>query len=297
MKNGRKFVLAIIAVILLSIAAPSVIPAKDNIAAVEAKKKARLNRKKVTLVKGSTIKLKVRRKTKKVRWHTTNKKVARVKRGRVTAVSPGKCVVWARHGRRRLKCRIIVRDTHFTVSNSSLTLRKNQTRNITVTSEAKSAITVKTNNKYIATATPISAPGKKMTVRISAQATAGTAWITITEKKSRKQKKIKVTVSGTNEFKLQNGADAAFSLDEGQTRTVYIRCDLMSSLRLSFPGDMLDCTWGSWNGRVIPLRITGENEGQGTVTIQEPVSKKTLSIKVTVNSTEDPDEDPVDDPD
>lgn len=86
---------------------------------VEAKTKTVLNKKKVTLTITNTKKnpktaLKVRgvsnKIAKKAKWTTSNKKVATVKKGKVTAKKAGKATITCKVQNRRLTCKITVKD-------------------------------------------------------------------------------------------------------------------------------------------------------------------------------------------
>ena len=283
MKNARGLLFAILAAIMLSMFAPSMIPGKDTVITVEAKK-ARLSRQNITLRRGTSFKLKVNHKKKKVHWHSSNPRIATISRGLVRARNVGRCVVWARHGKRRLYCRVNVRDFIFSVSDSSLTLDKNESQTIVVNSERSSAITVTTSNKYVATATPLTGPANKTFVRISGEETAGNAVITIKEKSTGKTRVVNVNVNGSNSFRFENGEDEkGLELTEGKgDYRLWIRCDLRTAPTCSVAGD-ISCNWGSsWNGRLLPLVIDDDSVGSGVITLTEPTSGNQIAINVTV---------------
>ena len=85
---------------------------------VKAETTPKLNKTKVTLTmtnqKGNpTIQLKVTGTRKKVKWTTSNTKVATVsKTGKVTARRKGSAVITAKINDRTLKCKVVVNDTH-----------------------------------------------------------------------------------------------------------------------------------------------------------------------------------------
>ncbi len=90
---------------------------------VEAKTKTVLNKKKVTLTITNTKKnpkatLKVKgvsnKIAKKAKWTTSNKKVATVKKGKVTAKKAGKAIITCKVQNRRLTCKITVKDKRST---------------------------------------------------------------------------------------------------------------------------------------------------------------------------------------
>ena len=73
---------------------------------------ASLNRRKVTMVKGTVLQLKVRGAgKKKVTWKSSKKKVASVsKKGKVRAVRAGTAKITAKDGKKKLTCRITVKN-------------------------------------------------------------------------------------------------------------------------------------------------------------------------------------------
>lgn len=102
MKKRFKFVSIILTVILaVSLA---------NGIATDASSKVRLNRKKVTIRVGKTYKLKVKNNKKKVKWKTSNKKIATVSpKGKVKGKKPGKAIITAKIGKKKYRCRVTVK--------------------------------------------------------------------------------------------------------------------------------------------------------------------------------------------
>lgn len=77
---------------------------------VFAAKKVKLNKVKATIYVGKTVQLKVNNNKKKVKWSSSNKKVATVsKRGKVTGKKAGKATITAQIGKKKYKCKIIVK--------------------------------------------------------------------------------------------------------------------------------------------------------------------------------------------
>ena len=83
---------------------------------VRSVKKIKLNKKKLVLKKGKKYKLKYtitpsKATNKKVTWKTTNKKIAKVSKGKVKALKKGKCyiVVRTKDGGKKAKCKVIVK--------------------------------------------------------------------------------------------------------------------------------------------------------------------------------------------
>lgn len=82
---------------------------------VYAASKICLNKTKVTIVKGRTSKLKIRGTHKKVKWQSSNKKIASVtQKGIVKGLKSGTCFIYAKVKNKKLKCTvtIITRETY-----------------------------------------------------------------------------------------------------------------------------------------------------------------------------------------
>ena len=104
-KIGLKRILLITALVVVSIV---ILPTLG----VQAKKKVKLNKTKATIYRGRTIKLKVKNNKKKVKWKSSNKKIATVtKKGVVKAKNVGKATITATVRKKKYKCKITVK--HF----------------------------------------------------------------------------------------------------------------------------------------------------------------------------------------
>lgn len=101
--KATKKLLAIIFVIVLSI---SMIPTTN----VSAAKRVKLNKTKATIYVGKTVTLKLKNNKKKVKWTTSNKKIATVsKKGKVKGKKAGKVTITAKVGKKKYKCKITVK--------------------------------------------------------------------------------------------------------------------------------------------------------------------------------------------
>lgn len=108
MKKTRKKGIRSLAILLVLILTLGFSPVTN----VEAKAAPRLNYKKVTLVQGKKKRLKVRnlRRGRKVKWYSTKKSVATVNRkGIVKAKRKGKAYIVAKVGKKKYRCRVIVK--------------------------------------------------------------------------------------------------------------------------------------------------------------------------------------------
>lgn len=101
--NKTKKILAMIFVVVLSI---SMISTTN----VSAAKKVKLNKTKATIYVGKTVTLKLKNNKKKVKWTTSNKKIATVnKKGKVKGKKAGKVTITAKVGKKKYKCKVTVK--------------------------------------------------------------------------------------------------------------------------------------------------------------------------------------------
>ncbi len=101
----RKKVLAVLLVFALTIVMTGTGEAQA------AKKKPKLNKKKLTLYVGKKAALKVKNTKKKVKWSSSKKSVATVsKKGKVTAKKKGKATITAKVAKKKLKCKVTVKE-------------------------------------------------------------------------------------------------------------------------------------------------------------------------------------------
>ncbi|BBF44079.1 cell surface protein [Lachnospiraceae bacterium KM106-2] len=110
MKRTKRLAIAMVTALTLAVATPCVVP--DMGVTVSAASKVKLNKKKVTIVKGKKYKLKLQHaKAAKVKWSTKNKKVATVsKKGVVTAKKKGSTNIIAKYGKKKYTCKVTVKN-------------------------------------------------------------------------------------------------------------------------------------------------------------------------------------------
>ena len=125
----RKIVKKITVMVLTLTFVFTLVPASH----VEAARKPQLKTTKVTLKVGQKKQLKVTNAKKKIKWSSSKKSVAGVsKKGKVTAKKAGKATIYAKVGKRTLKCRVTV------VKKEKVTVKIGD-RSFTVTLENNSA--------------------------------------------------------------------------------------------------------------------------------------------------------------
>lgn len=85
-----------------------------SVVPISAKAKPKLNHKTLYMSTADKVKLKVLNNKKKVKWSSSNKKVARVsKKGTVTPQWFGKTTITAKFGKKKLKCKVYVKEEDF----------------------------------------------------------------------------------------------------------------------------------------------------------------------------------------
>ena len=164
--------LAIICVLIFALLSISLVPGT-------AATKAKINKKKATILVSKSVQLKIQGK-KKVKWSSSNKKVAKVsKTGKVTGVKPGKATIKAKVKKKTFKCKVVVK---IGLDKTKITMNVGQTKKIKLCGAKIKA--VKSSKKSVATIT------KKGSVKAVG---AGTTTLTITGK-NKKKYTCKVTV-------------------------------------------------------------------------------------------------------
>lgn len=95
---------------LLFFAAGMLLQSSVTMNEVQAAGKVYINKKRLTMYKGDTYKLKIYNTTKKVKWSSNKKKVVSVaKKGKITAHRKGKAVITAKVGKKKYICRVTVK--------------------------------------------------------------------------------------------------------------------------------------------------------------------------------------------
>ena len=162
---------------------------------------AKLNKKNVSLNVGKTYTLKATGIKGKITWTSSKKSVATVSsKGVVKAKKKGTAVITAKYGKKKLTCKVTVKQpvTSIKLSKTSISLNEGKTYSLKTSIAPKNAdnkaVVWKSSNTKIAT---VSSKG------IVAAKSAGTATITATAKDgSGKKSSCKVTIKGSSNSKI-----------------------------------------------------------------------------------------------
>lgn len=112
--NKKHIVLCLVMLLLVNLLLPT-----TNVQA-KAKKQPTLNKSKITLSVGKSYQLKVKYNKKKVKWSTSNKKIAKVnKKGKITAIKKGSCKIYAKFSGKKLICKVKIKKASSTSSSTS----------------------------------------------------------------------------------------------------------------------------------------------------------------------------------
>lgn len=243
----------------------------SNVKTVEAASSIRINKSKVTLIKGQTTKLKIVGTKKKAKWYTSKKSVAVVTQtGKIVAKNKGVANIIAKIGNKKFVCRVTIEIPKMSKTSLTLTTEGKYALKLTGT---KQKITWKSSNKSIATVSQSGVVTAKKVGKVKIRAiVSGKSYvcnITITKAKI-------ITVDKNNITIKNNGVIYVTSKSGGA-----IRYDVNTE-------GVIVGKWGEWsewkNGTCsIPLYITAQINGTVTITITDKESGETVKVNVTIS--------------
>lgn len=151
-----------------------------------------LNQSSATICVGSKTALKVEGTTKKVKWTTSNARIAKVgTKGVVTGVKKGKATITASVGSKKYKCRVTVNQT-YGASESSVSIKRSASVMFTFTQDA--VVTYKIQDTNICSASWGSWSGNEIPLNIVPKK-VGTTYITCSNGANQETVRIKVRVT------------------------------------------------------------------------------------------------------
>ncbi len=237
--------------------------------------KITLNKTKINLVKGRSITIKAaitpKDSTDKVVWSTSDKKVATVKNGKISAKQAGTATITAKAGSKKATCKVTVKvpATKITLNTTQIYLLKG--KNVTV----KATITPKNSTDKVVWSTSSKKIATVKNGKISAKKT-GTA--TITAKAGSKKKTVKVhVVSKKKKAKKVTLNKKSVTIKKGETLT------LKATVTPKQSTDFL--TWSSSNKKIVKVdkygQVTALKKGKTKITVKTSSGKK-ASCSITV---------------
>lgn len=140
MKKMKKLVTTLLASIALLCVTSAVLPDTAGVKTVEAATVA-ISKTTLTLTPGQKYRLKVTGTDQKIKWKSSNSKVATVgAKGLVTAKAAGAARITATVGTQKYSCVVSVKTSIFSVSSTSAAITVNKTVGVTVTSKNNGAV-------------------------------------------------------------------------------------------------------------------------------------------------------------
>ncbi len=266
----KKILIAVLTVAMLTTVIPNFDNSYSMINEVEAKAKVKLNKTKLALVKGKSSTLKVVGNKKKIKWSTSDKKIAIVNsKGKVTGKKAGTCTITAKIGSKKYKCKVTVKNP-IKLNKTKVTLNKGKTYTLKVSGTKKKVIWSSSNKKVAIVNSKGKVTAKKK----------GTA--TITAKADGLSVKSKVTVKNTT----KSVAVDMLSLDI--TSVTLNKGNLYKMKVTVFPTNATNktITYTTSNKSVVTVSNgTVKAVGVGTATVTAKSSNgKTVSCKFTVKT-------------
>ena len=156
----------------------------------------KLNKSKLTMIKGQTYTLKISGTKKKVKWSSSKKSVATVSsKGKVTAKKKGTATISAKIGSKTYKCKITVEKPSISKTKANLVIGKTTTLSVKNT---KQKVSWKSSNTKVAT---VDSKGKVKGIK------KGTATITATVGSLKKKYTCKVKVDTAKAFEFNKLED------------------------------------------------------------------------------------------
>lgn len=194
-----------------------------NLTNVNAKSTTRLSSKKIVLQVGKTKKLKVKNKPAgvKVVWKSSKKKVATVsKKGKVKAKKPGKTTITAKVGKKKYKCKVIVKRKNSIKVTKPSDNNNSVINQVTTKSEPSQIVTTKAEVKTTKTETTKKNDSTTVKPTVAPTTVAPTAKPTVAPTTAKPTTKPKETT--TIDFTTDSSIEKPFGLDVSQASVGYV---------------------------------------------------------------------------
>lgn len=288
MNKARKIITVVLCLLFISVfVADIVIPEQGlMISSAEAAAKVKLNKKKLTMTVGQKYQLKLNGTKEKVKWSSSDKKIATVsKKGLIKAKKAGKVKITAKVGKKTYTCKITVKakgsgKKGLIVDKKNVTLYYGESVELTVTSDSDNAIFCNSGDRNVANATlgtPIT-PGI-YPLKIQA-AGLGSTEITLNQRIDDREYITVVPVAVVPK-PLTLSAEA-IDVELGETVDVTVSGNSENGYEYSYNieiPDIVTCSWNSWSTIV---SIKGEKIGETFIEVRDEISGETKVIMVNV---------------
>ena len=199
MKHSRGWLLAFCLLMIGCLVLPALLPEDAALStAAQAAGKIKLNKSSVKLEAGETYQLKLKNAEKKIKWKSSDKKVATVsKSGLVTAKKAGTAVITAKSGGKKYTCKIRVsKPSVLSVSAKEVTLKKGKSKTVNISFSLTGVKLEVSSDDAEVVDLSLAKAGKGVFALKIKGLKAGSAVITVRNAKTKDKATIQVTVKG-----------------------------------------------------------------------------------------------------
>lgn len=248
--------------------------------------KVKINKKTATINVGKTVQLKITGTKSKVKWSTSNKKIATVtQKGKVTGKKAGKATITAKVGKKKYKCTVTVKIPVIKVRDVEMSL---QTVEVLVGEkyqlEAKISPKNATNKKvtWLSSNTDVATVDQNGNVQAIKKGYTRIYAKSVDDPNTRAFCEFYVIDKNT-EIQFEAVEDL-LTLEFGESKTLIVNTDKGESITVSSSSN-LTTKWGDWitGTNKVYLTVTGGSSGEGTVTVYDKIDKAVKAqIKVKV---------------
>ncbi len=288
MKTSNKLLAVLLCLIMFcSVTSPVSIITQVQAASTSSTQRIKLNKTKATVYNGKKLKLKVSGTKETVKWSSSKKTVATVKKGVVTAKKPGTTKIKAKVAGQTLVCKVTVKSALRTTK-QEITLNKGESTKVTVVLYSEDGdVSCKIEDRSIASYKFGDWNGYKINMKIKAKK-AGTTTATISNTATSDTVTLTITVKDPTPAvtkKELTASATSISLDRGATKTVTLTAAPAAQILVSVAQpSIVNCKWnGSWNNDQSTVSLTGLSGGSTVVTLTNATTKETLKLNITVN--------------
>lgn len=225
MKQLNKLLVVVLVLVLSVVMMPA-----TNVSAA----KVKLNTKKVSIYVGGTYKLYVNNTKKKVKWSTSNKKVATVSaKGNIKGKKAGKATITAKVGSKKYKCQVTVKNV-ISANTKTVNINPGESKKVTITYSVNGTVTYDIKDEDIVSCSWGEFKKDKIKLTIEAEE-IGSTTVTVTNTYNNQKIKIKVNVVPAVKIKLPSlPANLTNYRYNGKAKDIYKVTDIEYELDESY---------------------------------------------------------------